>query len=93
MPHDESNFVWSSHKLIVEMQKNMFWFWNAPVDMHGTTHSRLSLEQENWKVYAAKYPDAGQWTRVMTMPHAVVASVKREGEDQENMFVKKMQLD
>ena len=81
MPYDESNFVWTSHRLIVEMKKNMFWFWNAPVDMHGTTHSRLSLEQENWKAYAVKYPEAGQWTRVMTIPHTVVASVKREGDD------------
>ena len=51
------------------------------MDMHGTTHSRLSLERENWKAYAVKYPEAGQWTCVMTIPHTVVASVKREGDD------------
>lgn len=58
----------------------MFWFWDAQFDMHGTTHSTLSLEEENWKAYALQYPEAGQWTRVMTIPHTVLSSVKREAE-------------
>jgi hypothetical protein len=78
MPCDESNFVWTSHKLVVEMKENMMWFWDAAVDAHGTTHSALSMRKENWKLYARDYPDHGQWTRVLTIPHAVAASVKRQ---------------
>jgi hypothetical protein len=78
MPCDESNFVWTSHKLVVEMKENMMWFWNAVVEAHGTTHSALSMRKENWKLYARDYPDHGQWTRVMTIPQAVATSVKRQ---------------
>ena len=64
------------------------------MDMHGTTHSRLSLEKENWKAYAVKFPQVGQWTRVMTMPHAVVASVKRDAEvELVDTRAKRMMLD
>lgn len=75
MPSNESNFVWTSHKLIVEMKKNMFWYWDTSSDSHETTHSKLTLMKDDWRLHARDSPNTGQWTRVITMPSAVVASV------------------
>lgn len=77
IPTDESNFVYVSHKLIVEMRQNMLWFWDASKDSHGTTHCHLSSSETKWKEFATSDEDSGQWTRVMTMPHAVATALKR----------------
>jgi hypothetical protein len=80
IPRNESNFVWGSHRLVLEMQENMYWFWNAPDDYHGTTMNNLALKRpETYKNYmkSEKYKDRAQWTRVSVMPHAVVAAAGR----------------
>ncbi|KAF8512979.1 hypothetical protein JB92DRAFT_2830546 [Gautieria morchelliformis] len=37
----ESNFIWASHQLTLEMEP--FWFWNASHDYHGTSMNRIAL--------------------------------------------------
>jgi hypothetical protein len=73
--------VWTSHNLIVELNDQTFWYWNAPKDAHGTTQNMLALT--NPKKYQrfithSKYKDQAQWTRVFVMPHAVVEAALRE---------------
>ena len=78
---DQSNFVWASHSLVVEMAENVFWFWNAPVDKHGTTMNNLALKHpDSYKSYITKEPDRAQWTRVSVMTHAVMTADRREDE-------------
>ena len=76
---DESNFVWCSHALVVELAENAFWFWNAPADKHGTTMNHLALHHpKSYKSYITKEPDRGQWTRASVMTHAVMAADRRQ---------------
>ena len=81
---NESNFVWGSHRLLVEMHDNQHWFWNAPEDYHGTTMNSLSLKRPtNYKNYMKndEYKNWAQWTRVNVMPSSVVAAAGRSQDE------------
>jgi len=68
--------------LIAELDKNTFWFWNAPKDQHGTTMNNLALKySKSYKTYATSKPDWAQWTRVAVMTHAVMAADRRMDEE------------
>jgi hypothetical protein len=78
---DQSNFVWTSHGLVVEMAENVFWFWNAPEDSHGTTMNDLALKHpRSYKTYVATEPERAQWTRVSVMTHAVMVADRKAEE-------------
>ena len=69
----ESNFFYSSHKLILELAEGATWFWDAQKDYHGTSVNSVSLRKGvNWPRLARDDPDAAQWTLVSVFPRAVV---------------------
>ena len=75
--------MWTSHRVIVELADKAYWFWNAPKDAHGTTMNEIALTHPtSYRQYVnnAEGEKRAQWTRVMVMPHAVVAAVRRQGE-------------
>jgi hypothetical protein len=75
IPRNESNFVYASHSLLLEMAQNMFWFWRAQEDEHGTTMNSLALKHpRSFAKYAHHAGDRGQWTRAEVLPHSVVQS-------------------
>jgi hypothetical protein len=81
IPRNESNFVWTSHNLVVELDHMTYWFWNAPKDAHGTTQNALSLRHpKSYKKYINKpgQKERAQWTRVFVIPTAVGDAVRRE---------------
>ena len=54
------------------------WFWNAPLDAHGTTTDFLALKHPaSYKEFIInpEVEDHAQWTRVFVMPHTVVGTV------------------
>ena len=60
---------------MVELADQAYWFWDAPNDIHGSTMNSLALgHPESYKSYinSAEGQDRAQWTRALTMPHAVV---------------------
>lgn len=76
---DESNFVYASWKLIVELEDQAHWIWDARSDLHGTTLNRLCASQPgSWKRYAHKHPDKGQWSRANVITKAATAAAKRQ---------------
>lgn len=80
IPRNESNFVWGSHRLLVEMHNNQYWFWNAPEDHHGTTMNSLALKYpKKYKNFMKTdgYKHWAQWTRVSVLPSAVVSAAGR----------------
>jgi len=80
---NESNFVWQSHKLLVELQEGAYWFWDAPVHYHGTTMNHLALTHpQSYKLLASDRSHDGQWTLVNTFPKAVVDAARAEVRDE-----------
>ena len=84
---NESNFVWASHGLVVELAENAYWFWNAPKDAHGTTMNSIALGHPD--KYGAffkqdKGEEAAQWTRALVMPHVVRNALLRDGKEDES---------
>jgi hypothetical protein len=81
----ESNFVYASHALVVELADQAYWFWNAPDDAHGSTLNDLALRHpRSYRSYVASEKAEGraQWTRVLVMPHTVVAAnLRKEADD------------
>jgi hypothetical protein len=72
---DTSNFVYTSHGLLVEMTENTHWFWDASRDHHGTTLGKLTLENTRQHLsssFMTKFADEAQWTRASTFPTRVV---------------------
>jgi hypothetical protein len=60
------------------MAENVFWFWNAPKDKHGTTMNDLALKHpQSYKSYITREPERAQWTRVSVMTHAVMEADRR----------------
>ena len=55
------------------MAENMFWFWDAAKDHHGTTvsYDAMSKPQKITGAFIKKNPEYGQWTRVSVLPKAV----------------------
>jgi hypothetical protein len=77
----ESNFVWCSHSLVLELAENAIWFWDAPADKHGTTMNSLALHHpKSYKSFITKEPERAQWTRACVMTHAVMAADRRQEE-------------
>lgn len=81
----ESNFVYASHGLVVELADQAYWFWNAPDDAHGSTLNQLALRHPRSYRGYVKLEQAdtrAQWTRVLVMPHTVVAAnLSKEADD------------
>lgn len=70
--------MYTSHGVIVELNHLSWWFWNAPLDAHGTTTNSLALKHPaSYKEFITNQEaeDHAQWTRVFVMPHAVVGAV------------------
>jgi hypothetical protein len=60
--------------LVVELNNLSFWFWNAPIDYHGTTMNALALDNPSqYKAFlnSDEAPQLAQWTRVFVMPKSV----------------------
>jgi hypothetical protein len=80
----ESNFVFTSHALIIELAEQAYWFWNAPEDAHGSTLNDLALQHPrsyHGYVTLETADNRAQWTRVQVMPHRVVAAnIKKEAD-------------
>ncbi|GLB45607.1 hypothetical protein LshimejAT787_2400650 [Lyophyllum shimeji] len=80
---DESNFVFHSHGVVVEMAEGMYWFWNAPKDFHGTTINEVALQRpKTYQKYMSTAPNRAQWTRATVLTSAVVAAAKRREDAQ-----------
>jgi hypothetical protein len=72
---NESNFVYAPYKLIVELEYDAHWIWDAPKDLHGTTMNMLCAERPtSWKTWAKHHPHDGQWSRANVLTHATVLS-------------------
>jgi hypothetical protein len=73
--------MWTGYKLIVELEEDSFWFWQAAKDMHGTTMNSIAARHKRshesyFRDKSAK--DRAQWTRAMTLPRAVVHASQRK---------------
>ena len=76
---DESNFFYSEYKVILELDHNAHWMWDARKHYHGTTLSRLAAERpKSWKTFAKKNPDAGQWSRANVISHKTVNAMGKK---------------
>jgi len=62
------------------MAQNMYWFWDAAADYHGTTVSYESWAnpQKITPGFIKKNPEFAQWTRASVLPKAVVQAQKRK---------------
>ena len=61
----------------MELAEQTYWFWNAPDDAHGTTLNNLALRHpKSYRRYVTSEnaDNIAQWTRVLVMPHRVVAA-------------------
>jgi hypothetical protein len=70
--------MWASHKLVVELAEDGYWFWVAAKDAHGTTMCKCAIQDRKGHGYGytnTASRDAAQWTRVMTLPHSVAQSL------------------
>lgn len=63
------------------MAEDMFWFWDAAVDHHGTTVSleALTNPQKVTSAFMKNNPDSAQWTRASVLPKAVAQAYQKEG--------------
>ncbi|KAF8053701.1 hypothetical protein FPV67DRAFT_1462010, partial [Lyophyllum atratum] len=87
MKRSESNFVWSSHGVVIEMAERLFWFWDAPNDSHGTTTNDLALSHPaNYGAYIKSAPDRAQWTRVHRSPVRSFSSRYSKGQRVTNIL-------
>ncbi|TFK18405.1 hypothetical protein FA15DRAFT_660700 [Coprinopsis marcescibilis] len=69
-----SNFVWASHAVIVEMSSNMYWYWKADEDGHGTTVNIQNIKNPEAKLTPTLIRNSAgdaQWTRVSVLSRAV----------------------
>ncbi|KAJ3529133.1 hypothetical protein NMY22_g9125 [Coprinellus aureogranulatus] len=61
-----SNFVLTSHGVVIELAPNAFWFWRARDHEHGTTVNKDLITDPKLrytKGYIQKNPDGAQWTQ------------------------------
>lgn len=78
----ESNFVYTSHALVIELADQGHWFWNASDDAHGSTLNDLALRHpETCRPATIREDNTAQWTRVLVMPRRVVAANLRKETD------------
>lgn len=80
----ESNFVYTSHGLVIELADQTYWFWNSPDDAHGSTLNHLALTHPgsyHRYVTLETADNRAQWTRVLVMPRSVVAANLRNEAD------------
>ena len=82
MNNNESNFIYFSHRIIVELSEGSVWFWKSKEDHHGTSTNAMSMKHrsiKNWARLARDNPNGAQWTLVSVFPQAVVqAAIKAE---------------
>ncbi|KAG2030243.1 hypothetical protein BDR03DRAFT_1017338 [Suillus americanus] len=82
---DESNFVYAEFKIILELDVNTHFIWNAPNDLHGTTMNRVfSKQPKSWKTFTRTLANAdlAQWSRANVLTHNAVSSGLKSGGDQ-----------
>ena len=79
---NESNFVYYSHRLLVELAEGAMWIWKAMEDYHGTSVNSLALKYRdlrNWSNCASINVQAAQWTMVLVLSTALMnAAAKSE---------------
>ncbi|KAG5222263.1 hypothetical protein IMY05_C3108000900 [Salix suchowensis] len=74
---DESNFAWANFKLLVELEPNAHWIWDARAHYHGTSMNRLcAIHPSSWKTWAKDHPEDGQWTRVNVITRSTALAAK-----------------
>jgi hypothetical protein len=79
LDRNSSNFVWISHRVLVEMADNMHWFWMAAKDKHGTTVScEGMMDPPNVTAkFIQENPGFAQHTVASVLPMAVIKAQRR----------------
>ncbi|KAF4584813.1 hypothetical protein EYR38_002044 [Pleurotus pulmonarius] len=74
---DESNFAWANFKLLVELEPNAHWIWDARAHYHGTSMNRLcAIHPSSWKTWAKNHPEDGQWSRANVITRSTALAAK-----------------
>jgi len=74
---NESNFVYAEYKVILDLDVNTHFVWNAPCDLHGTTMNCIFAKQPKlWKTFtrSLKNADLAQWSHTNVLMHNAVSS-------------------
>ncbi|KIM78117.1 hypothetical protein PILCRDRAFT_90844 [Piloderma croceum F 1598] len=77
---NESNFVYTEYKVILDLDVNTHFVWNAPHDLHGTTMNRIFTKQPKlWKTFAKSLAntDLAQWACADVFMHNAVRSASK----------------
>lgn len=83
---DESNFVYAEFKVILELDVNTHFIWNASNNLHSTTMNRVfSKQPKSWKTFTKSLMNANlaQWSRANVLIHNAVSNGLRGSGDQE----------
>ncbi|KAG1844679.1 hypothetical protein F4604DRAFT_1688995 [Suillus subluteus] len=83
---DESNFVYAEFKVILDLDVDTHFIWNAPNDLHGTTMNRVfSKQPKSWKTFTQSLAnvDLAQWSQANVLTHKAVSSGLRGGGNQQ----------
>jgi hypothetical protein len=78
--------VYAEFKVILELDVDTHFIWNAPNDLHGTTMNRVfSKQPKSWKTFTRSLANAdlAQWSRANVLTHNAVSSGLRGGGEQE----------
>ena len=76
----ESNFVYYSHRLLVELAEGAMWIWKAMEDYHGTTVNSVALKNrktQNWSNLARNNTNTAQWTMVSVLTTALMNAASK----------------
>ena len=77
----KKNFYWSSHRLILELEEQAHWFWDASNDEHGTTIGSNDINGEicvlPTSAFVRDHIEDAQLTWVSVLPKAVASSFRR----------------
>lgn len=75
--------MYAEHKLILELDEDTHWVWDAPRYFHGTTLNRVfSQHPKSWKTFAKSRANAplAQWSRANVLTHNATTSGLRARE-------------
>ena len=78
---DESNFVYAQFKVILDLDVDTHFIWNAPCHLHGTTMNRVfANDPKLWKTFARSLANAplAQWSHANVLTHNAVSSGKKQ---------------
>jgi hypothetical protein len=76
MNRNTYNFAYISHRLLVELETDTRWVWNATEDYHGTTSGDFPKECPEMTLGFIKHNlMSAQWTRVSVIPQSVLLAV------------------